>query len=151
MSHHRGFTLIEVMLVVAILGILAAIAIPNFSEHLRKGRRADAMGALVNFSAAMERYYTQHNTYLGTAQGDAPSAPLATFFSDQAPIDGGDKNYDLTLHALGTNSFTLRATPVGVQQGDGYLELLSTGLKQWDRNNNGVIEADERCWEGRCS
>lgn len=150
MRRLRGFTLIEIMLVVAILGILAAIAIPNFQNHLYKGRRADAMGALVNFSASMERYYTQHNTYLGTAQRNVPSPPLATLFSDQAPSDGGDKNYELTIHALSAHSFSLRATPVGVQQGDGYLELLSTGMKQWDRNNNGVIEADERCWEGRC-
>jgi type IV pilus assembly protein PilE len=146
-----GFSLIELMFVVTIIGILAAIAVPNYQEYLRKSRRADVTGTLTSFAAAMERYYTQHNSYLGSAQGGAPGAPIASLFASQAPVDGNNKTYNLTIQSLSASNFTLRATPISVQQGDGYLELLSSGARQWDRNNNGTIEAAERCWEGRCN
>ena len=151
MKHANGFTLIELMIVVVVIGILAAIATPNYQDYLKKSRRADATGTLTSFSAAMERYYTQHNSYLGTVQGAAPGAPLASLFASQAPVDSASKSYDLTIQSLSTRSFTLRAMPINSQQDDGYLELLSTGARQWDRNNNGSVDADEHCWEGRCN
>lgn len=151
MRRGAGFTLIELMIVVSIIGILAAIAYPGYQDYLRKSRRADVMGSLTSFAAAMERHYTQHNSYLGTVQGGAPGAPVASLFAAQAPVDGGQKSYNLTIQSLGAGSFTLRATPINAQQGNGYLELLSSGARHWDRNNSGVIDSDERCWESRCS
>lgn len=148
MKKVSGFTLIELMIVVVVIGILAAIAIPNYQDYLKKSRRADATGTLTSLSAAMERYYTQHNSYLGTAQGTLPSAPLAPL---SAQVGNSNKYYNLTIQNLNASSFTLRATPINNQQDDGYLELLSTGARQWDRNNNGSVDADEHCWEGRCN
>ncbi len=141
----------ELMIAVFIIALLASIAYPNYQEYLRKSRRVDAQGALISFATAMERHYTLHNSYLGTAQGVVPSAPIASLFPSQAPTDGGSKSYDLTIEALSSGSFTLRATPVKAQQGDGYLELLSTGARRWDRDNSGAISAGEQCWEGTCS
>jgi type IV pilus assembly protein PilE len=151
MKQAAGFTLIELMFVVTIIGILAAIAYPNYQDYLRKSRRADVTGTLTSFAAAMERYYTQHNSYLGTVQGAAPGAPISSLFASQAPLDGKNKSYNLTIQSLSASNFTLRATPLNTQQGDGYLELLSSGARHWDRNNNGTVEADERCWVGRCN
>ena len=67
----RGFTLIEMMITVAVVAILATIALPSFLEQIRAARRADAAGALVTLSTAMERFYNQTtpNTYVGATLG----------------------------------------------------------------------------------
>lgn len=59
----RGFSLLELMVVVAIVGILAAIAYPSYQDHVRRARRADAKAALLDASARMERYYFDQSSY----------------------------------------------------------------------------------------
>lgn len=142
----QGFSLIELMIVVVVIGALAAIAVPNYQVYLVKTRRADAQGVLVSFANAMERYYTENNTYIGAAAGGANTgAPAAaTFGFTQAPIDGTTKYYNLTIGAATGTTYTLRATPIGAQVGDGYLELLSNGARRWDKNALGVIVG----WDG---
>ena len=135
----EGFTLIELMIVVAIVGILAAIAYPSYQDHVRKTRRADAQGALVELAQFMERIYTQNNTY--KPNGANPALPFS-----EAPKDGTTKYYDLAFQANAGASYTLRATPKNSQAGDGYLELDHTGAKRWDRDNSGGTNASEASW-----
>ncbi|WP_207389261.1 type IV pilin protein [Marinobacter halodurans] len=151
----RGFTLIELMIVVAIVAIIAAIAYPSYLDQVKSTRRGDAEGALMSFSNAMERYYTQNGTYLG-ADGAAPpaafsatlTAPAASVFPDEAPIDGNPKSYNLRIYNLQANSYVLRAIPKGPQAGDGYLELSSTGARGWDSDNSGgALSASEKSWD----
>lgn len=61
----RGFTLIELMIVVAVVAILAAIAYPSYEQHVRKTYRADAKADLMELASFMERYYTENSTYVG--------------------------------------------------------------------------------------
>lgn len=67
--HHKGFTLIELMITVAIVAILGALAYPSYLESVRKGRRAEARAALTNLMQQQERQLTQNNTYLAFEEG----------------------------------------------------------------------------------
>lgn len=114
-----GFTLIELMVTVAIIGILASIAYPSYQEQVRKTRRANAQSDLVELASFMERYYTENFTYV------AASAALP--FS-QSPKQGVAKYYDLTVVST-TFAYTLTATAKNGQNLDrcGDLSLRHTG------------------------
>lgn len=122
-----GFTLIEVMIVVVIIGIIASIAYPSYQEHVRKTKRADAQSALMELAQFMERYYTANGRYL-TSTNAAPTLPFT-----EAPKDGASKSYDLAFAASSptANSYTLQATPKNSMAGDkcGTLTLTNTGAK----------------------
>lgn len=137
-----GFTLIEVMIVVAIIGILAAVAYPSYQEHVRKAKRADAQAALMELSQFMERHYTSNGRYLKT-NGDAPDLPF-----DAAPKDGGSKSYDLAFaeNSPTANSYVLEAIPTGSMANDncGTLTLSNTGAKGLKDQKAGTTTAD--CW-----
>lgn len=126
-SRSSGFTLIEVMIVVAIIGIIAAISYPSYQEHVRKTKRADAQTALMELSQFMERYYTANGRYL-TSDNAAPTLPFT-----EAPKDGAGKSYNLSFaeNSPTANSYTLQAAPKGSMTGDkcGTLTLTSTGAK----------------------
>lgn len=147
----KGFTLIELMIVVAIIGIIAAIAYPSYQEQVKSTRRGDAQGALMSFASAMERYYTQNGSYIGADGGTGDinttlTAPDASVFASEAPLDGNTKFYNLRIYDLKANSFVLRAVPKGAQSGDGLLQLSSTGARAWDRNDASGIETGEDTW-----
>lgn len=132
----RGFTLIEMMIVVAIISILATIAVPSYQKSITKGRRNDAQWALTAFASAMERHFTANNTYEGAAAGGGNTGTPA-IFATETPLNGADKFYDLTIQAASATAYTLRATPKNAQAGDGLMELTNTGIRRWDENSDG--------------
>ena len=69
-SMQRGFTLIELMIVVTIVGLLAAVAIPGYGQYIRRAHRSEGMAALSGLAAAEERYYLSNNTYTTDIAGD---------------------------------------------------------------------------------
>ena len=124
----RGFTLIELMITVAILGILISVALPSYLDSVRKGRRADAQSVLLEASHFMERFATE-NLRFDQSRADGAVALPATLSS--APKHGATKFYTISLQAVGQSSFTLRAVPQGAMAGDtcGTMTLTDTGVK----------------------
>ncbi|WP_408099855.1 type IV pilin protein [Stutzerimonas sp. VN223-3] len=140
-SLNRGFTLIELMIVVAIIGIIAAIAYPSYQEYVRAAKRADAETALMELAHFMERNYTGSGRYDKNSAGTAVALPFS-----QAPKDGGTKAYDIGF-AEGSPSATayvLQAAPTGSMANDkcGTLTLSNTGAKG---QKDGMTSA--QCWK----
>lgn len=138
-----GFTLIELMIVVVVIGILAAFAYPAYTDSLRKARRTDAQAALVGMAAAMERFMVSNGGSYANATGGAALPAAATFYPAQVPLEGGRATYQLRITALSAGDYTLSAIPVNVQTGDGCGTLTLNASGQQGRS--GSLDLPD-CW-----
>lgn len=139
-NKEKGFTMIEILIVVAIVGILAAIAVPSYQSSIKKSQRADAKAALLGFAAAMERNYMINGTYAGN-DADADGVPDSSFYPSEAPLDGSNKSYDLSFVFTAT-TFTLYAKPKAAMAGDGPFLITHTGRQGWaQKKANNVADA----------
>lgn len=125
-SKSKGFTLIELMIVVAIVGILAAIAYPSYTEYVRRTHRTEIAGILMEQSQVLERFYTKNSTYVA------------------APVAGSNAWYKVALVSDAT-TFILTATPdpASMMNGDkcGTFQITNTGART---NSTGLSNKD--CW-----
>ena len=130
----RGFTLIEVMIVLVVLSILSAIAYPSYSAQIVKSRRSDAKQALVELAQRLERYYSERGTYVGATLGAA-----GIYGTTSA---GG--YYTLSIATQTVSGFTCTATPTGLQADDG------CGSFGYDQAGNKVVSGGSltasNCW-----
>ncbi|MDX1697351.1 MAG: type IV pilin protein [Thiohalobacterales bacterium] len=138
MNRQQGMTLVELLVVLVVISLLVGIAYPSYSNQVRQTRRADCEGTLMALSSAMERYFTQNNTYAGATLSGANA-----IFPGQCPIDGGTAFYNLAITNLTATTYTVTATPAGSQTKDscGTLSLTQTGLKA---ASGGTID---QCWK----
>ncbi|TGD74200.1 type IV pilin protein [Mangrovimicrobium sediminis] len=137
---NRGFTLMELMIVVVIIGILAGVALPSYQEALRKGKRADAKSALQDAANRQERFMLDRSTYTS----DPNDIGMPT------PFRSEEGYYQISMAACPTGSlgtcYTLTATPVpgGAQDDDGRCGnfiLNSDGSKSVTGTSG-----DDYCW-----
>jgi type IV pilus assembly protein PilE len=132
-SRARGFTLIELVITVAIIGILMAIAVPSYQEHLRKGRRADVQAFITHVAQKQQQYLLDARTY---ALGDTALKELG-----MEPPETVSKFYKVTVEAgKDTPSFIITASPDGIQAKDGELTLTHTGQKKRADPKLGLVE-----------
>jgi type IV pilus assembly protein PilE len=128
MSQKRsgGFTLIELMIVLVVLGILAAIAIPAYTDSVRKTRRGQAKADMTTVVQAMERCFTNRSTYLLCFPTNTLPDPL-----DRSPGTGPNIFYDLSLQGVTAADYVVRAEPRGDQAQDlcGRLEIRQNGVR----------------------
>jgi type IV pilus assembly protein PilE len=147
-SEHRtskiqsGFTLIELMIVVVIIGVLAAIAYPSYQDQARKTRRADAKAALMELASRQEKYFAQCSTYTTNITGAYPASEGscgAAAGLGFAATQSADKNYNVSI-ALTATGYTVTATAASVSQ------LKDTGCTTMTLTATGARTPATGCW-----
>lgn len=135
MRRFAGFTLIEVMIVVAIVGILATVGYPAYTDYLRRGKVAEAVTTLAEARAKLEQYFLDNRTYVGADAANFPCNPTV--------LNAGKKNFTYACTNLGVGTYDLNATGLAAEGMTGFTYTLNqanvrsstvSGVSGWSGN-----------------
>ena len=150
-----GFSLIELLIVVSILGVLASVIYPSYTRHTQGAYRAQAQADLLDFATAMERHKATNFSYSGAAGSQASPEDTGSpwIFPTQSPATG-EVVYNLSIESVTNNgrAFEIRAVPdtdgpVGSgSMREGMMSYFSDGRKAYDADRDGSYAASEFCW-----
>jgi type IV pilus assembly protein PilE len=133
LTNKHGFSLIELMLVIALIGILTSIILPTYHHHLTRARRTNATIALTEIASRLEQYYAKNTTYSGAK------------IDDLSINDNGYKGFYTMAIKADTNTYLIEADPIGTQA----MEDASCGTLSVDQNGSKKISGNSNlasCW-----
>ena len=138
-KRNMGFTLIELMIVVAIIGILGAVAYPAYTSSIKKGNRADAVDSLMSLSGRMEEFYLNNDTYAGATINAAGTGSVGSNKTS-------DDLYTMSITSQTAFAYTITATPKGTDAECTTLTYNSLGVKGATGTAAGAGGAAGSCW-----
>lgn len=144
MHENDGFTLIELMIVVAIVGVLAAIAYPSYTQYTIRTKRTDAQSEMMYIAQRMQAYKITNSTYAG--------ATISGVYGGTTTPRQGTSLYNLAFVANPTAAgWTLVATPITgtIQAGNGPIVLNDQGQKCWTKTTVACTPSATTNWDGR--
>lgn len=140
MRRQAGFTLLELMIVVVIIAILSAIAIPTYRKYVVRSHRMDAQRALVDLAARQERFFYSNNTYTTELAGAGSTAGLSGSTSMAGPY------YTISIPSASSTDYTITATAAGTQQRDDAACQTLTLDRSGAQTSTGTVTNDSKCW-----
>lgn len=145
-TKESGFTLIELMIVVTIIGLLSMVAYPSYQDYIRRAERTAAMGFVAEMAQRQEIIFNNQRTYANSLAGLGMAMPTRLANNYNAPTISV---VDPAAGTLGSYAITLTPLTSGIMKNDGALVFRSSGERFRDMNGNGSKDSSDKTWDDK--